>query len=177
MKPRALRTLMIVLLIVANIGCDQVSKAIARERIEKNERIEVIGDNLILTKVENKGAFLGMWADLPIWLKNILLLGLPALVMIGLFVYLLRKQDLSKTTVVALTFIVGGGIGNLYDRILYGSVTDFLYMDFEIFHTGIFNMADVSVMVGTALILLESFFSKKSKKTELSESSENVTGA
>lgn len=177
MKPRALRTLMIVLLIVANIGCDQVSKAIARERIDNHERIEVIGDNLILTKVENTGAFLGMWADLPTWLKNILLLGLPALVMVGLFVYLLRKQDLSKTTMVALTFIVGGGIGNLYDRILYGSVTDFLYMDFEIFHTGIFNMADVSVMVGTAMILIESFFSKKSKKTELGEPSENATGA
>lgn len=177
MKPRVLRTLMIVLLIAANIGCDQVSKAVARERIDRGERIEVIGDNLILTKVENKGAFLGMWSDLPIWLKNILLLGLPAVVMVGLFVFLLRKQDLSKTTVWALTFIVGGGIGNLYDRILYGSVTDFLYMDFEIFHTGIFNMADVSVMVGTGLILVENFLGKKPKKTESSEPTENASRA
>lgn len=177
MKPRVLRTLLIVLLIAANIGCDQVSKSIARDRIEYSERIEVIGDNLILTKVENTGAFLGMWSDLPQWLKNILLLGLPALVMVGLFVYLLRRQDMSRTTLVALTFIVGGGIGNLYDRILYGQVTDFLYMDFEIFHTGIFNMADVSVMVGTGLILVESLFSKKPKKPEVSESTENATGA
>ena len=177
MKPRVLRMLLIVLLIVANIGCDQVSKAIARDRIEYSERIEVIGDNLILTKVENTGAFLGMWSDLPPWLKNILLLGLPALVMVGLFIYLLRRQDMSRTTLVALTFIVGGGIGNLYDRILYGQVTDFLYMDFEIFHTGIFNMADVSVMVGTGLILVESLFSKKPKKPEVSESTENAPGA
>ena len=177
MKPRALRILMIVLLIAANIGCDQVSKSMARERIDARERIEVIGNNLILTKVENTGAFLGMWSDLPVWLKNILLLGLPALVMVGLFVYLLRKHDLSRTTVVALTFIVGGGIGNLYDRILYGSVTDFLYMDFEIFHTGIFNMADVSVMVGTGLILVESFFGKKNKKAKTAEAAENTSEA
>jgi len=177
MKPRALRILMIVLLIAANIGCDQVSKTMARKGIDDRERIEVIGNNLILTKVENTGAFLGMWSDLPVWLKNILLLGLPALVMIGLFVYLLKKADLSRTTVVALTFIVGGGIGNLYDRILYGSVTDFLYMDFEIFHTGIFNMADVSVMVGTGLILVESFFSKKNKKDKPAEPVESAEEA
>ena len=160
MNPKVLRTLLIVLLIAANIGCDQVSKAIARDKIEYRERIEVMGDYLVLTKVENTGAFLGMWSDLPQWLKNILLLGLPALVMVGLFVYLLRKQGMSRATLVALTSIVGGGVGNLYDRMRYGQVTDFLYMDFQLFHTGIFNMADVSVMVGTGLILVESLFSK-----------------
>lgn len=170
MNPKVLRILVILLLITANISCDQVSKQMARTGIDKGERIEVIGDNLILTKVENTGAFLGMGSELPPWLKNILLLGLPALVMIGLFVYLLAKNNLSKNTVLALTFIVGGGIGNLYDRILYGKVTDFLFLDFEIFHTGIFNMADVSVMVGTGLILVESFFSKKSKKEVIEES-------
>ena len=161
MSPKVLRTLLVVLLIAANIGCDQVSKAIARDKIAYHERIEVLGDYLVLTKVENKGAFLGMWSELPQWLKNILLLGLPALVMVGLFVYLLRKQGMSRATLVALTFIVGGGVGNLYDRIRYGQVTDFLYMDFQLFHTGIFNMADMSVMAGTGLILVESLFSKK----------------
>ena len=165
MNPKVLRTLLIVLLITANIGCDQVSKAIARDKIEYHERIEVLGDYLVLTKVENTGAFLGLWSELPQWLKNILLLGLPALVMVALFVYLLRKQSMSRATLVALAFIVGGGVGNLYDRVRYGQVTDFLYMDFQLFHTGIFNMADVSVMAGTALILVESLFSKKAAPT------------
>ncbi len=49
---------------------------------------------------------------------------------------------------IPFAFIIGGGIGNLYDRILYGSVTDFLHMDFQLFRTGIFNMADVSIMIG-----------------------------
>jgi len=54
---------------------------------------------------------------------------------------------------------VGGGIGNMFDRYLYGSVTDFLHIDLGWLRTGVFNMADVSVMVGTALILLHSFSS------------------
>lgn len=173
MNARVVRTLSIILLIAANIGCDQVSKSMAREQIEYHEQIEVVGRALMLTKVENKGAFLGMGSELPEWLKNILLLGLPGVVMIGIFVFLLIKPDLTKTTIAGLTFIVGGGIGNLYDRILYGEVTDFLHMDFGgVFRTGIFNMADVSVMVGTGLILLESFKKEKPKETTETDSAQ-----
>jgi signal peptidase II len=71
-------------------------------------------------------------------------------------------------TFVGLSFIVGGGIGNLYDRILYSSVTDFFHIDLGgIFKTGIFNMADVSVMVGMGLILLAGITHKKNKQTPL----------
>ena len=58
-------------------------------------------------------------------------------------------------------FLIGGGLGNIFDRALYGSVTDFLHIDFGLFQTGIFNMADVSVMVGVFTILLYSYFFKK----------------
>ena len=63
--------------------------------------------------------------------------------------------------VLGLTFIVGGGLGNIIDRIHYGSVTDFLHMDFGIVRTGIFNLADVSIMIGAILIMLISIFQKK----------------
>lgn len=161
MKSNTTRIILILAIIIVNIGCDQITKDMAREQIEYNERIEVIDDNLILTKVENTGAFLGMGSNLSPILKNILLLGLPAVVMIGLFVFLIIKKDLTKLAIVGLSFIVGGGIGNLYDRILYGSVTDMVHMDFGIFRTGIFNAADVSVMIGTGLILLEQFLTRK----------------
>ena len=52
---------------------------------------------------------------------------------------------------------VGGGFGNIYDRLVYGSVTDFLQMNFVIVRTGIFNMADVSIMAGMFMILLEAY--------------------
>lgn len=161
------RVALILILILSNIGCDQITKKLARERIEYRETIEVIGKNLVLTKVENTGAFLGMGSSLSPILRKILLLFLPAGVMLALMVYLIRNKDITQTSVVALSFIVGGGIGNIYDRIVYGSVTDMLYIDLEFAHTGIFNLADVSVMIGTGLILLEQFLPKKKGKEEV----------
>lgn len=155
------RIRLIIILIVVNIALDQVTKVLARKHIEYNETIEVIGEYLIFTKVENTGAFLGMGADLSPTLRILGLLVLPSLVMIGLLVYLFRTKDLTKTSLWGLSFIVGGGIGNIFDRIVYGSVTDMLFLDFQFAHTGIFNVADMSVMVGTGLILLEQFLAKK----------------
>lgn len=64
---------------------------------------------------------------------------------------------------IGVCFLIGGGIGNIYDRIVYGSVTDFLHMDFVLFKTGIFNMADVSIMTGIGLLLLQTLLAKKKK--------------
>lgn len=50
-------------------------------------------------------------------------------------------------------FVIGGGIGNLADRIIHGSVTDFLHLDLGVLQTGIFNFADVSIMAGLMMIL------------------------
>ena len=60
-------------------------------------------------------------------------------------------------TILGICFVVGGGFGNIYDRLVYGSVTDFLQMNFVIVQTGIFNMADVSIMAGMFMILLEAY--------------------
>ena len=155
------RIALILVIIAANIAADQITKVIARAQIEYNETIHVIGDYLIFTKVENTGAFLGMGSELSPFLRTALLLILPSLVMIGVFIYLVRSKDLTNISLWGLSFIVGGGIGNLFDRIVYGSVTDMIFLDFQFAHTGIFNVADMSVMVGTGLILVEQFLTKK----------------
>ncbi|MDN5203320.1 signal peptidase II [Fulvivirgaceae bacterium BMA10] len=158
-----IRILIILLLVFVNIGCDQISKSVARENIEYHEHIEVIGNHLILTKVENTGAFLGLGSSLHPVLKYFLLLILPSLVLIILLGILIAKPQFDRPVIVALTFIIGGGIGNMIDRFAYGSVTDFLHIDFEIFRTGIFNMADVSVMAGTIIIVLYSILMNRKK--------------
>lgn len=159
------RTALIIVIILANIAVDQVTKKMTRDRIEYNETIEVIGEYLILTKVENEGAFLGMGSSLSPTMRKILLLILPAAVMIALLVYLIRNTEITRLSMIALSFIVGGGIGNIYDRIVYGSVTDMVFIDLQFAHTGIFNLADVSVMIGTGIILLEQFLPKKKEET------------
>lgn len=152
-KHNPLRLLIILLVVLANIGCDQVSKSIVRQRLDYHEQIDLLNDRLILVKVENPGAFFGLGENLPATAKNLLLSALPALLVTGIFGFLFVRRQLPPLTVVALCCIVGGGIGNIFDRIAYGSVTDFLHIDLGFFRTGIFNMADVSIMVGLFLTL------------------------
>ncbi len=149
-------------LILINVGCDQVSKSVARKHIDTHESISVIGEYVILTKTENKGAFLGFLSTMesPI-LKSIFLIILPVAVLFFILRMIIINTDLDKYMIFGLCCIIGGGIGNLYDRILYRSVTDFMHIDLGgIFKTGIFNMADVSVMLGTGLLIL-SFIKRK----------------
>ncbi len=161
------RIVLILTLIILNIGCDQISKKMVRDQVEFRSTTEIIGKKFILTNVENTGAFLGMGSELNPIVKTILLLILPIAVLLFVLRYLLTKNDIDNLTVIGLSFIVGGGIGNMYDRILYGSVTDFFHIDLGgIFKTGIFNMADVSVMVGMGFILLASFVYRKKKPTK-----------
>jgi len=114
----------------------------------------MVGDNFILTNVENTGAALNLGQDLSPNMKMIFLQILPLFILALLFVYVLKESKISRLHLVAISFIIGGGLGNIYDRILYDSVTDFMYLEYGFLHTGIFNMADVSVVIGGVLILI-----------------------
>jgi len=150
------------LLIVGNIAIDQISKIVVRQTIIPGERIKVIDDIFLMMNVENTGAFLGMGSDMNPKLKLIFLLILPVGVLGYLLYYIITNKSLDKISKVALCCIAGGGIANVFDRIVYGSVTDFFYLDFGgIFHTGIFNVADMSVTFGMLALLYGSFFHKK----------------
>lgn len=148
-------------MVLLNIGCDQISKDVVRKNVVANDYIEVVGNNLILTNVENTGAMLGFGQNLPPILKVILLQAIPVIVLLILLYRILRKRDLDKFMVIAFAFVIGGGIGNLIDRIAHGSVTDFFLIELGVFKTGIFNMADVSVTMGVLMILFLSLWSKK----------------
>jgi len=152
---------LILILILLNIGCDQVSKCIVRENLEYYEQVELIKDNLILTKVENTGGFLGFGSAIHPALKKIFFLGFPALILIILMGFILTKPRHNTLFIVGISFIIGGGTGNIFDRIVHGSVTDFLHIDIGIFKTGIFNLADVSIMFGTACILIYNLTKRK----------------
>ena len=158
---KLLRMFIIFALILANYGCDQVTKSMARKQIPDNERIEVIGERFILTKAENTGMMLGSGSNLDPTAKTIIVYILPTVMLTVLFFFTLFQTKLNHLMVFSLTFIIGGGFGNIIDRIRYGSVTDFLHMDFGMVQTGIFNLADVSIMIGAILIMLISIFQKR----------------
>ncbi len=169
MNSKLIRNILILILVISNIGCDQASKKIARDKVEYNEYIEVLDKYFIITKVENTGAFLGLGNDLPKIYWNILMLGLPILVLFGLLIHVMVKNHYDKYSILGLTFIIGGGMGNMIDRYLYQSVTDFMHIDFGFAKTGIFNMADVSVMVGVFILLFQYILPYLQKKKEVEE--------
>jgi lipoprotein signal peptidase len=160
-KSRLLKNFFIVLVVVINIGCDQVSKKMVRENVRPEQTIQLIRNHVTITNVENTGAFLSAGDNLPKATKNILLALLPVIALALGMVFIFSNHQLSKFTVAGICFVIGGGIGNVLDRIVYGSVTDFLHIDFGIFQTGIFNLADMSIMTGAALLLTQLLFFRK----------------
>ena len=156
------RSFFIILTIVLTIAVDQISKIIVRTYVVPSERSNIIGTYFTLHNVENAGAFLGMGSDLSPLLKLILLLILPIVVLSFVTYHIFKDQSLDKVSVFAFASIIGGGIANVFDRVVYGSVTDFFHIDLGgVFRTGIFNMADLSVTTGMILLLLVSFKKKK----------------
>ncbi len=156
------RNTYIIIIIIINIAIDQITKVMVRGSIGFREEIQLIGDGFILTNVENTGAFLGMGSDLNPTMRILLLLILPVIVLGLVTYYVFREKNMDKWTLTAFCLIIGGGIANVFDRFVYGSVTDFLHIDLGgVFRTGIFNMADVSVSTGMIMLLVGSFMNRK----------------
>ena len=103
-----------------------------------------------------------MGSDFSPALRIGLLLVLPIIVLALVLRHIIKDKTMNTMTLVGFCCIIGGGIANVYDRIVYGSVTDFLHIDLGgVFRTGIFNLADVSVMVGMGCLIVGSFNTKK----------------
>jgi signal peptidase II len=167
---RSSRSLLILLLIMLNIGCDQLSKKIVRQELSYSDSFHVLTDRITLMKVENTGAFLSTGTALPLPIKFVLLTLLPILILGYAMYWIIVTRRLHLLVVIGSCFLIGGGIGNLIDRLLYGSVTDFMHIDFGIFQTGVFNLADVSISLGVILILIHAYVLKNLKPAAVQES-------
>jgi signal peptidase II len=167
------RSAFIIVLIVVNIALDQISKVLVRNYVAAKSQSQIIGDYFTLHNVENKGAFLGVGSDLNPTVKIIVLLILPVIVLGFVTRHLFREKSMDRLSLIGFTCIIGGGIANVFDRIVYGSVTDFFHIDLGgVFRTGIFNVADMSVTFGMILIVWASFLHKKDKTSEIKKDPE-----
>jgi signal peptidase II len=160
---RVFRNTIILLILIANIGCDQISKQVIRKNVGFYETRRIIKDYFVITYVENSGAFLSIGSNLPHTAKLIILSVIPLIALIFGILYILVKKNLTVLSALALSFAIGGGIGNIYDRLIHGSVTDFMHINLGFFQTGIFNMADVSIMTGMFIFLYQSYSRQKER--------------
>lgn len=162
---KATRNILILILLAAIIGGDQLSKCIVRNNIEYNDHISVIDRFVTMTKVENTGAFLSLGHNLPRPVYRILMIILPLIVLGYALYYLFSDDNSSRLLTIGICFIISGGFGNIIDRIIFGSVTDFLHFDFVIFHTGIVNLADISVTTGFFIIMYEFVINRRNLRS------------
>jgi len=169
------RLFLIFSVISANVAFDQLSKFIVRTSVTPDERTNVLGDFLVLTRVENTGAFLSAGSGWPDSLRLIVLTILPTLLLLYGMYWITQRKDFTTTQLIGWCCVMGGGIGNIYDRIVHESVTDFLHMGFESLRTGIFNIADVSIVVGIGLIMLSMWKQNRTSKKAEADSAEADT--
>jgi signal peptidase II len=143
---------------------DRYTKYLAIEELMNKPSMDILGTFFQLVYAENTGAFLSLGADFPDALRLIFLSILPSILLLSMLAYTLFSKELSRLQVIALSLICGGGMSNLYDRITEGMVVDFMILGVGVLRTGVFNIADVCIMTGLALMLPEYF--KKPQKPE-----------
>ena len=134
---------------------DQLAKLLVVRSMPLGQNIPIVPGCFDLTFVLNPGAAFSLFATLPEWIRNpfFILISVGAAVLI--VAYRSRYLRENRLASVSLALIFGGAIGNLIDRLRYGVVVDFLDAHIYQYHWPIFNVADSSISVGVALLLLE----------------------
>lgn len=151
-----LRRAMLILLIAGTcIGCDRLAKGVAIRALKEGGAASYLGDALRLQYAENPGAMLSLGADLPPSVRRVFLTFAVTLILTALAVVVVVRQNVATREVIAAAMVIGGGFGNVIDRIMYdGSVIDFLNVGIGGLRTAVFNVADVAILTGTAVFLL-----------------------
>ncbi len=145
--------------IVATIGCDRVTKHVAATALSEAPRQSFLADTFRLEYAENTGGFLSLGAGWPPGVRAAVFGIGNGLLLVALGVIAVRGRWPMRA-LFGLALFVAGGASNLLDRIAYGAVIDFMNMGIGSVRTGIFNIADVAIMLGAALLILEGVQSK-----------------
>ncbi len=143
-----------IILAVVLIGLDQLLKQYMLSLVFEPPRVIEVTGFFNLVPVWNTGVSFGMLGDSET--SRWILVGLAFVIVAILIVWLLRSG--SMVVVFALVLVIGGALSNVIDRIVYGAVVDFLDIHAFGWHWPAFNLADMSIVVGTALLLYDGLF-------------------
>jgi signal peptidase II len=164
------RRLVPFLIAAAVVLLDRFTKGLINTHLSTYDTITVIPGLFNIVHSENPGIAFGMLADASGAWRDVLLIGFSAAVLIGISVMLLRPASRLDTLLrTALGFILGGACGNLYDRIVRGTVTDFIEVHAGQHYFPAFNVADSAITVGACLLLLDMWWAKERRVSHVPE--------
>lgn len=139
---------------------DQGTKYLIATRLNLGDQIPVIGDFFLITSHRNTGAAFGILEG-----QRLFFILITVVVVIGLVWYLQKVRHLpNKMLPTALSLVLGGAVGNFLDRAVTGEVVDFLQLNFGSYTFPIFNVADSAIVIGVALIVLDSILEIRREK-------------
>jgi signal peptidase II len=140
---------------LAIIVVDQLTKAALRARLPVHDSIDIIPGFFSLTHVRNTGAAFGLLNTVEFPFKSAVLALVATCALIGIGVYAARLSVHERTARFGLSLVLGGAIGNLIDRLLLGSVVDFVDLYWRDFHFWAFNVADASITIGVVVLMID----------------------
>jgi signal peptidase II len=150
---RVFRLITLLLVLVCTAGCDQATKHFARTQLGAKVSAVAPGRFVEFRLAENPGAFLSLGASLPQTARTALSLGL-CLGLACLAAFLVRTPRVRWLSFLGFALVWAGGISNLVDRFLrHGLVTDFMVVRVGPLHSGVFNLADVAIVVGVFMVV------------------------
>jgi signal peptidase II len=139
---------------------DRFSKRLVAKDISLHDNVTVIKRVFYITHVENRGAAFGLFNDSPSEWKIVLLVLFSVVALVVVSALLWRSCHTMTATAVGLSLILGGALGNLWDRVLNGRVVDFLLVYIGSYQWPAFNVADSAIVVGAGLLVYEILFVK-----------------
>ena len=139
---------------------DRWTKHAVAAKIAMYSHIQIIPGFFRLTHTENTGAAFSLFADSPAHWKTALLIGFSAVAMVIVTILLWKQSRPLSSTGIALSLILGGAVGNLWDRVASGRVVDFLLFYVKQYQWPVFNLADSCIVIGAALLVLEILFAR-----------------
>ena len=145
------RTLALLALVVATIGCDRVTKHTAMTSLEGKPSRSFFADTVRLEYAENRGGFLSLGANLPPAIRTVIFTIGTGLILVGTLIAAIKLR-FTGWQFSGLSLMWAGGASNWVDRILRDSVVDFLNVGVGSLRTGVFNVADVAVMLGACIL-------------------------
>ena len=142
------------------VALDQAAKWAVAKNITLHDGIQIIPGFFRLTHVENRGAAFGLFADSPSeWkIAALVLFSIVALAIVSVLLW--RNNHSMNSTGIGLALILGGAVGNLWDRLLSGRVVDFLLFYVGQYQWPAFNVSDSAIVVGAGLLVIEILFGK-----------------
>lgn len=148
------RLALLAVITLLTVGFDQATKILAAQHLIRGEVHSYLFDTVRIVYAENTGAFLGLGGHLSSEARFWVFVVLVGLFLLGLLAYTLVGRELTRPAVAALALLFAGGLSNFYDRLVNnGSVIDFINLGLGPLRTGIFNVADVAIMLGLFMLI------------------------